>query len=103
VERYLQSQSRGSPTIAGLMYLIWQATQDEMTAAYTMTRDIYPVWRRCGSCAFATPELLVLGTIPTDEDMVCQTVIRADRLEKRKLDLWRRARSVTTGLLILPE
>ena len=82
------------------MYQLWQASKPEMIPAYTGDRDIYPIWRKTGECSFATAELLVLGFIPQNDDLVCQTVIRSDRLEAQKMRLWQAARSSESGLFI---
>lgn len=100
VERFLQSRSATSSTLALLMYQLWQAAKPEMTPAYTGDRDIYPIWRKTGKFAFATVELLVLGFIPQNDDLVCQTVIRSDRLEAQKTRLWQAANSSGSGLFI---
>lgn len=100
VERFLQSRSATSSTLALLMYQLWQASKPEMTPAYTGDRGIYPIWRKTGEFAFATAELLVLGFIPQNDDLVCQTVIRSDRLEARKMRLWQAANSSRSGLFI---
>ncbi len=100
VERFLQSRSATSSTLALLMYQLWQASKPEMIPAYTGDRDIYPIWRKTGEFAFATAELLVLGFIPQNDDLVCQTVIRSDRLEAQKMRLWQAANSSESGLFI---
>lgn len=100
VERFIQSSVGADKTIASVIYELWRATQAEMYPAVTGADDLYPVWRRVGDFAFATPEFLILGTVPADEELICQTVIRVDRLEAAKARLWELARQQINGFLI---
>jgi len=100
VERFIQSSVGSRKTIASLTYDLWRAIQTEMYAAVTGADEMYPKWNRTGEFAFATPEFLVLGKMPLDEDLVCQTVIRVDRLESAKVRLWELARQQPNAVLV---
>lgn len=100
VERFIQSSVGSGKTIASLTYEILRAIQSEMCPAVTGADELYPVWNRTGEFAFATPEFLVLGKMPLDEDLVCQTVIRVDRLESAKARLWELARQQPNAVLV---
>lgn len=100
IERFLQSSRSGLATVADVMHQLWKASQPHFILGFDGARDIYPVWSASGRFAFATKEYLVLGDIPEYQDMICKTVIRADRLEASKAYLWERARQTQSGLLI---
>ena len=60
------------------------------------------LWRDWGRFAFATKNLLVLGEVPRQGDVVVKTLIHKTKLEERNRELWLHLRRCKKHLKIRP-
>ena len=59
-------------------------------------------WREWGRFAFATKNLLILGEVPKQGDVVVKTLIHKTKLEERNRELWLHLRRCKKHLKIRP-
>jgi hypothetical protein len=99
-ERLIQIPASLNPGMASLLFSLYSAVRSRFTAALDMNGEIYPHWHDVeGRFAFANSSLLMFGDVGPTSDLICKTVIRRDRLERRNEVVWIEAINTPGGFI----